>query len=154
MRARQPSSPGRWHDRGSGAVGDADDLLEHLAVVQPSNRKRLELPRDHTEVGGVLVALVGSLTPQDLSALRRLAQGAAAGYAIVTDPSAWMREDAAQRSEIHEQVRRTAAELRSNGWRVAVAGPADQIGPLWGGLLRPLRAAQAAASIPVQEPAP
>jgi uncharacterized protein (DUF58 family) len=147
-------SAGHWHDRGSGAVGDADDLLEHLAVVNPSNRKRLELPRDHTEVGGVLVALVGVLTPQDLSALRRLAQGAAAGYAIVADASAWMREDSTERADIHEQVRRSAAELRANGWRVAVAGPADQIGPLWGQLLSPLRAAQATAAIPVQESAP
>jgi uncharacterized protein (DUF58 family) len=147
-------SAGHWHDRGSGAVGDADDLLEHLAVVQPSNRTRLELPRDHTEVGGVLVALVGVLSLHDLSALRRLAQGAAAGYAMVADASAWMREDAAERGDIHEQVRRSAAELRAHGWRVAVAGPADQVGPLWGQLLRPLRAAQAAAAIPVQEPAP
>ena len=65
-----------------------------------------------------------------------------------------MREGSPDHGDIHEQVRRSAAELRANGWRVAVAGPADQIGPLWGALLRPLRAAQAAAAIPVQEPAP
>jgi uncharacterized protein (DUF58 family) len=147
-------SLGHWHDRGSGAVGDADDLLEHLAVIQPSRRGRLELPRDHSEVGGVLIALIGVLTPGDVSALRRLAQGAAAGYAVVADPSAWMREDTHERADIHEQVRRTAAGLRAHGWRVAVAGPADQIGPVWGQLLQPMRAVGPAGAVPAQEPAP
>jgi uncharacterized protein (DUF58 family) len=145
-------SAGHWHDRGSGAVGDADDLLEHLAVIHPSSRRRLELPPTHTEAGGVLIAMLGALTPTDVSALRRLAQGAAAGYAVVADPSAWIRQDSHERADLHDRVRRTAAELRAHGWRVAVAGPADQIGPLWGGLLRPLRSADVGA--PVQEPAP
>jgi hypothetical protein len=146
-------SAGHWHDRGSGAVGDADDLLEHLAVIQPSGRRRLELPPTHTERGGVLIAMLGVLTPTDVSALRRLAQGAAAGYAVVADPSAWVRQDSRERADIHDRVRRTAAELRAHGWRVAVAGPADQIAALWGGLLRPLRSADVAAA-PVQEPTP
>jgi uncharacterized protein (DUF58 family) len=147
---------GHWHDRGSGAVGDADDLLDHLAVIQPSRRHRLELPRDHDEVGGVLVALIGALAPIDLAALRRLAQGASAGYAIVADPSAWILDDSHERAELHAQVRRTAAELRANGWRLAVAGPTDRIGTVWGELLRPLRSATGGASTtpPVQRPAP
>ncbi len=132
-------SAGYWHDRGSGAVGDADDLLDHLAMVQPSRRRRLELPRHLDEVGGVLIALLGVLTPTDLTALRRLAQGASAGYAIVADPSGWMREESRERADVHEQVRRTAAELRAHGWRVAVAGPSDRIGPVWSELLRPVR---------------
>jgi uncharacterized protein (DUF58 family) len=148
-------SAGHWHDRGSGAVGDADDMLDHLAVVQPSRRRRLELPRHHDEVGGVLIALLGVLTPLDLTALRRLAQGASAGYAIVADPSGWMHEASAERDDIHERVRRTAAELRSNGWRVAVAGPNDRIGSIWSELLQPLRSATASTRAPagVEEPA-
>jgi hypothetical protein len=103
----------------------------------------------------VLIALLGVLTPTDVSALRRLAQGAAAGYAVVADPSAWIREESHERADIHQQVRRAAAELRAHGWRVAVAGPADQIGPLWGELLRPLRAADVGARrAPAQEPTP
>ena len=146
-------SAGHWHDRGSGAVGDVDDLLDHLAVVQPSHRQRLELPRQHDEVGGVLIALLGALATPDLTALRRLAQGASAGYAIVADPSAWMREDSRERAELDEQVRRTAAELRAHGWRVAVAGPGDRIGPLWQELLRPMRAAGTGPAVAVEGPA-
>lgn len=148
-------SAGHWHDRGSGAVGDADDLLDHLAVVQPSRRQRLELPLDHDEAAGVLIALLGVLTPQDVSALRRLAQGAAAGYAVVADPSAWIREDSHERADVHEQVRRTAAELRAHGWRVAVAGPTDRIGSVWSALLRPVRSAggDGVGGASVEEPA-
>jgi uncharacterized protein (DUF58 family) len=147
---------GHWHDRGSGAVGDADDLLDHLAVIRPSPRARLELPGDRDEVGGVLIALLGVLSPRDLAALRRLAQGASSGYAVVADPSAWLRPDAAEHADLHERVRRTAAELRAHGWRVAVAGPGDRIGPLWGELLRPLRAATdgEAPAPPAREPVP
>jgi uncharacterized protein (DUF58 family) len=128
-------SAGHWHERGSGAVGDADDLLDHLAVVQPSPRPRLELPRQHDDVGGVMIALLGVLSTHDLTALRRLAQGASAGYAIVADPSGWVREDIAEREEIHQQVRRTVAELRANGWHVAVGGPDDRVAGLWSQLL-------------------
>jgi uncharacterized protein (DUF58 family) len=145
---------GHWHDRGSGALGDVDDLLDHLAVIQPSRRSRLELPRQHDEVGGVLVALVGALAPLDVAALRRLAQGASAGYAIVADPSTWIREDSHERADLHEQVRRAAAELRANGWRVVVAGPTDRIGTRWAELLRPLRSAGGGdiAAASVEEP--
>jgi uncharacterized protein (DUF58 family) len=134
-------SAGHWHERGSGTVGDADDLLDHLAVVQPTARPRLELPRQHDDVGGVLIALLGVLSTHDLTALRRLAQGASAGYAIVADPSGWVREDTPDRAETQQQVRRTVAELRSNGWHVAVGGPDDRVGALWSQLLRPARSA-------------
>jgi uncharacterized protein (DUF58 family) len=144
---------GHWHDRGSGAVGDADDLLDHLAVIQPSRRSRLELPRDRDEVGGVLIALIGVLVPVDIAALRRLAQGASAGYAVVADPSAWVRGDTHEQTQLREQVRRNVAELRANGWRVAVAGPADQVGTLWAELLRPLRSGGGTAAS-VREPVP
>jgi uncharacterized protein (DUF58 family) len=144
---------GHWHDRGSGAVGDADDLLDHLAVIRPSRRARLELPSDRDEVGGVLIALLGALSTRDLAALRRLAQGASAGYAVMADPSAWLRHDAPEHAGLHDAVLRSAAELRAHGWRVAVAGPKDLIGPLWGELLRPLRASGDGAA-PVREPVP
>jgi len=146
---------GHWHERGSGAVGDADDLLDHLAVIQPSSRARLDLPRDRDEVGGVLIALIGVLTPLDVAALRRLAQGASAGYAIVADPSGWIRAESRERTELHDEVRRTAAELRANGWRVAVAGPADRVGTMWSELLQPVRqgASGASAAATLGEPA-
>ncbi|MGH3356576.1 MAG: DUF58 domain-containing protein [Nocardioidaceae bacterium] len=130
---------GHWHDRGSGAVGDTNDLLDHLAVIGPSRRARLELPRDRDEGGGVFVALIGVLTPDDVEALRRHAQGSDAGYALIADPSAWTRDGSPGREEIHEQVLRTAGELRANGWRVATAGPQHRVGTVWAELLRPMR---------------
>jgi len=130
---------GQFHDRGSGTVGDSDDLLDHLAVVTASDRRSLELPRSRDDRSGVIVALVGLLEETDLSAVRRLAQGAAAGYAVVIDVSAWMRPGAEDRSVVEDRIRRTVAELRSNGWRVAVAQPHARVAQLWTDLLTPLR---------------
>lgn len=130
---------GQFHDRGSGGTGDSDDLLDHLAVIAASDRRNLELPRSRDDRSGVIVSIVGLLEESDLSAVRRLAQGAAAGYAIVVDVSAWMRPGAAGRSEVQERIRLTAAELRANGWRVAVATPQDRVSMVWTDLMTPLR---------------
>jgi uncharacterized protein (DUF58 family) len=130
---------GQFHDRGTGAVGDSDDLLDYLAVVTPSERRRLELPRNRDERSGVIVTLVGLLEQADLAAVRRLAQGASAGYAVVIDVTGWMRPDAKDAVACRQRLERTVAELRANGWRVAVARPQDRVGTLWSQLLVPLR---------------
>jgi uncharacterized protein (DUF58 family) len=137
-----------WHERGSGAVGDVDDLLDHLAVVQPNAHTRLDLPRDHDDVGGVLVALLGVLGPMDVTALRRLAQGASSGYALIADPSGWLRVDSQERDDVHQQVLRSAAELRANGWRVAVAGPGDPVAAGWSELLHARPSVSTAGPVP------
>ena len=130
---------GQFHDRGSGTVGDSDDLLDHLAIIDASDRRSLELPRNRDDRSGVIVTIVGLLEQSDLSAVRRLAQGADAGYAIVIDVSGWTRPGSAERTEIQERIQRTVAELRANGWRVVVANPQDKIWALWTDLLTPMR---------------
>lgn len=134
-------STGHWHDRGSGAVGDTEDLLDQLAVIQPSGRRPLDLPATRDDHRGVVVAVVGVLDGGATASLRRMAQGAGAGYALVADASRWMRTEAPERARVADQVRRSVSELRGNGWRVAVAGPGDRVGPLWTQLQRPLRGA-------------
>ncbi|HET7328369.1 MAG TPA: DUF58 domain-containing protein [Nocardioidaceae bacterium] len=130
---------GQFHDRGSGAVGDSDDLLDRLAVIDTSSRRTLELPRSRDDRSGVIVAILGLLEASDLSAVRRLAQGAAAGYAIVIDVSGWAGAGSGERAAIQERVQRTVAELRANRWRVVVATPQDRVALLWSDLLTPLR---------------
>jgi uncharacterized protein (DUF58 family) len=130
---------GQFHDRGTGAVGDSDDLLDHLAVITASDRRKLELPRNRDDRSGVIVTLVGLLESTDLAAVRRLAQGAAAGYAIVIDVTAWMRPGAPDRVDCQERIRHAVAELRANGWRVAIARPQDRVGTLWSELITPVR---------------
>ncbi|MGH3384046.1 MAG: DUF58 domain-containing protein [Nocardioidaceae bacterium] len=130
---------GQWHDRGSGSVGDTEDLLDHLAVIEASDRESLELPRNREDRSGVIVAIVGLLQQRDLAAVRRLAQGSVAGYAIVVDITGWLRPGSPERADIEERMERTVAELRANGWRVALAEPQDRVATLWAQLLRPLR---------------
>lgn len=130
---------GQFHERGSGGTGDSDDLLDHLAVISASNRKNLELPRSRDDRSGVIVSVVGLLEESDLHAVRRLAQGAAAGYAIVMDVSGWMRPGVSDRPAVQDRITSAAAELRANGWRVVVAGPQDRISMLWSDLVSPLR---------------
>ncbi|MDP9444176.1 MAG: DUF58 domain-containing protein [Actinomycetota bacterium] len=129
-------SSGHWHDRGSGSVGDTEDLLDELAVVQPSDRQSLLLPPSRDDQRGVVVAVAGALDAAAVAALRRMAQGAGAGYALIADVSRWLPDDAPGHATVAEQVRRAVAELRGHGWRVAVAGPGDRIGPLWAQLQR------------------
>ncbi|MPZ62066.1 MAG: DUF58 domain-containing protein [Propionibacteriales bacterium] len=142
---------GHWHERGTGRVGDTDDLLEELAIIQASPRKTLDLPRTGDEMSGVIVALVGLLSPLDLEALRRLAQGAGAGYAIVADVAEWMRDTPYGQSESKAQTRRTVAELRTHGWQVAVATPQDRVGTLWAQLINPMRGGNRGLPPHVQE---
>ncbi len=128
---------GHWHDRGSGTVGDSEDLLDHLAVVEPSPRRELDLPLTRDDRNGVVVAIVGLLDDTDLASVRRLAQGASSGYGIVVDGSGWMTPDHPDTERAAERTARTVAELRAHGWHVVVARPQDRIPTLWGRLLTP-----------------
>jgi uncharacterized protein (DUF58 family) len=108
-------------------------LLETLAVVQPSTQKTLRgaTNRLSTAGEGLLVAVVGMLTPDEATALARMSQVAAGAIAVVLDSPSWT--GAAPKSYVTTAATLAAntAMLRGAGWRVIVASHGSSLAALW-----------------------
>jgi uncharacterized protein (DUF58 family) len=118
----------------AGASFDAN-VLDVLAVVAGSTSHTLQagmttVRRQGTE--GLLVAVVGSLSPDDAESLARMRSGAASvGIALVMDTDSWITQspEAAQASAAAHQ--QTCQLLALSGWRAIEVHRGDSIAALW-----------------------
>lgn len=121
--------------RESGPSADAEGLLlDALAVVGQSSTGQLShasinLPRDGSH--GVLIAVLGVLTPAEAEAMVRFRQRASSALAIVIDSPSWALGKERAPEEVAEQLSESLSMLRRGGWRVAVARAGEAIPQVW-----------------------
>lgn len=117
-----------WHDRGISGPAEVQLLLDSLAIVATRPGRELAGGTEQHSTG-LVVAVLGALTPTDLAGLSRIRAGATRAMAIVLDVAAWTRAGADQPPV--PSAREQAAALRNQGWAVVVAGPADKLPAVW-----------------------
>jgi hypothetical protein len=124
--------------RESGLSVEAEGLLlDMLAVVGQSSVGQLsQIPSLSVDGSpGLLVTVLGVLTPADAEALVRLRQGSRNALAIVTDAPSWAMQKERSPQQVAEQLSDSVRMLRHAGWKVAVA-TAGATGPaVWGELV-------------------
>lgn len=122
-----------WHDRSTHTWVQTGPLLDALAGVTPAPEHTLA-----DDVGtmsgesGLLVAVLGGLTPSDVARLRRLPGPARRTLCLLLDTESWQAGVAGP----SPQVRERAADLRGSGWGVSVVGPHDDLPRAWDRLAR------------------
>jgi uncharacterized protein (DUF58 family) len=142
----------------AGLAGESFDgaVLDALALVDASPGRTLStglgaIRRQGTE--GLIVAVVGSLLPDDAEGLARMRSGGAAtGIAVVLDTDSWLSSHQVPSSEPTPHDR-TCRLLWHSGWRTIEVRQGDSLAQLWsqagsrsGGEATPPLAAAAGAS--------
>jgi uncharacterized protein (DUF58 family) len=121
----------------AGLAGASFDgsVLDVLAVVTGSTARSLHaglstVRRHGTE--GLLVAIVGALSPDDAENLARIRSGSASvGVAFVLDTDTWITqspEAAAASADLHRQ---SCTLLEQSGWRTIEVQRGDSLAQLW-----------------------
>ncbi len=114
-----------WHAHGT-SDAESGPLLESLAVLRPSDRALIEtswLTSGDSRPGGLTVAVLGSLLPDDLPVLRRLQRASGTSAALVLDVERWAGAGAPSVPAV--------AELAAQGWRSVPVDPADPPARTW-----------------------
>lgn len=110
-------------------------VLDALALVSPSPGRTLStglgtVRRHGTE--GLLVAVVGSLTPDDADELARMRSGGAAtGIALVLDTDSWVAHPSAEPPPGITAHEKTCRLLEHSGWRTISVVRGDSLAELW-----------------------
>ncbi len=114
-----PNTP--WHFRE--AELNTGPLLETLAVVQSESRPHIETDwLAEPSHGGLIVAVVGHVAPEDVPILRRMQHHAGSAMALALDVDAWVG-GAGDGS--------AGPLLTRQGWRAAALGPRDRLDAVW-----------------------
>lgn len=120
---------------GLGGQGFDDALLDVLAVTTPSTGRRLHAGVEATRRGGgegLLVAIVGTLSPDDAERLARMRDGGrSTGVVFALNTTSWVTRTPTQLAETARQHELTTALLINAGWRVVTVERGDTIAPLW-----------------------
>jgi len=120
-------------------VGDVEGMiLDALAVVGPSDEQNLRPAAPALRRGGgdgLLVAVLGSLDAQELTALTRVRRGTTTAIGILVDVASWAARPGATRSATGISPRvaydNSALLMRRSGWRVLTPGVTDSLAALW-----------------------
>ena len=119
------------HDA-SGVGGDFEgSLLDALAVMTPSSNTSCRDAAATLRRGGgdgLLVAVLGSLDPEEVRLLGRLRHGSTVAVAVLLDTVTW--SPTGLRSTGNDFVG-TARLLRASGWRVLEAQAGNTLSELW-----------------------
>lgn len=116
------SSSHGWHQGARGAA--LSTHLERLALLQPSPSTQLATGWvDDSQHGGMILAVLGRLTPRDLEVLAGFAAAGDSAYAVMLDVDAW------------ESGRPTpapaTASLRRHGWKASTLTPEGPLAAAW-----------------------
>ena len=124
---------------------DADQLLDRLAVLQPSRSPDLSTAAEHlgrAGADGPVVALLGAVGTDDAARLVRARSGPGADLAVLVDVGGYGGHGTRGRRSSTEAARtlltRQQAEvgtlLRDAGWRVTVARAGQPVEDVWAAL--------------------
>ncbi len=120
------------HDPGRVDTDVEGALLDTLAIVDGSDNDGLRDAAASLRRGGdgLLVAVIGSLDPEEARALARLRHGTAAAVAIALDTATWSGSvGRGRRTDVDYEG--SVALLRASGWRVIRARAGDSLPDLW-----------------------
>ena len=122
--------PSTWSNPHSGEA--AGELLERMAVVQPSDDAALEagialLKRNGGD--GVVVAVLGDINQETAQQLAHLGHDGMPGVIILIRTEEW--STATVRTSRGKERQQTASILRNAGWVVAEAGSGQTITDVW-----------------------
>jgi uncharacterized protein (DUF58 family) len=117
------------------AEGSGDGvLLDHLAEVRLSQRvdtaTLVERVRQRSD-GGLIIALLGSLSSTEAEVLARLRGNGATCIAFLLDSSGWVNLPARARTEAEQHHAGAALTLVQSGWRVVGVAHGSQLAMLW-----------------------
>jgi hypothetical protein len=126
----ESAGPGvSWHDRGISGPAEVRILLESLAIIQTRPYGDIVAGGEH-HTSGMVVAVLGAVTPTDIAGLSRLRAGSTRALAILLDVASWSRGAQPAESDdghVHDQ----AMALTNQGWSVVVAQPTDRLSTVW-----------------------
>ncbi len=109
-------------------------LLDALAVVDTSANETLRDAGASLRRGGgdgLLVAVLGSVDPEEARLLARLRQGSTAAIAVLLETAEWAAPSARSRLASHASFEGSVALMRASGWRVIRVRPGDSLPDLW-----------------------
>ena len=117
-----------WHEHGARAAESAP-ILESLAVLNATDSADIDT-RWLSEAGhsGLLVAVLGSISERDTTALTRMRHSAGSAMAVALDVDGWAT--GSDRPSTLSTAQNTAW-LGANGWRAVSAGPEDPLPSVW-----------------------
>jgi uncharacterized protein (DUF58 family) len=121
---------------------DADQLLDRLAVLQPSRRPDLAVAAEHLSRAGTdgpVVALLGAVGTDDAARLAHARSGPGADLAVLVDVGGYgatggrsrRSSTEAARTLLTRQQDEVVTLLRDAGWRVAVARAGQPVEDVW-----------------------
>jgi len=115
------------------ATGDGV-LLDHLADVRLTQRadiaKLVEMVRRRSD-GGLVIALLGTLTAAEAEILAGLRGNGATCVAFLVDSSTWLNLPPAVREDANREHAAAALALLHSGWRVVGVSHGDRLAALW-----------------------
>lgn len=118
-------------------VGDVEGMvLDALSVVTPSKNETLREAAPALRRGGgdgLLVAILGRLEAEELTALTRLRHGTTTAIGVLVDVASWGTRAPAARASQTPRVayENSAMLLRRSGWRVLTPGATDTLPAIW-----------------------
>lgn len=135
-----------WHDRSTHTWVQTGPLLDALAGVTPTPEHTLsdDLGAMSGE-SGLLLAVLGGLSPADMARLRRLPGPTRRTLCLLLDVESWQTGHPGP----SPQARERAAALRGCGWIVSVVGPHDDLPSAWDRLGRSQPADTGRPRVPV-----
>jgi uncharacterized protein (DUF58 family) len=117
----------------SGLDGDVEGaLLDALAVITPSRNDSCRDAAAALRRGGgdgLLVAVLGSIDPEEVRLFARLRHGSTVAVAVLLDTGTWTGPGI--RGVARYDYEGSAAVLRASGWRVIQARAGDRLADLW-----------------------
>ncbi|MDX6286756.1 MAG: hypothetical protein QOG53_2241 [Frankiales bacterium] len=136
--------------RGVGGVSDVGggpfegQFLDALATVRTSRTPHLETSAAAMRRGGegVVVAVLGSLTPEDGDVLTRLRTGSRAGIAVLIHSASWIGMSERERRQATDAFTASRELLTRGGWRVLTIDHRTTLASVW-----PLAAMDQASAI-------
>jgi uncharacterized protein (DUF58 family) len=115
------------------ATGDGV-LLDHLADVRLSRRSDIatlvEMVRRRSD-GGLVIALLGTLTAAEAELLAGLRGNGATCVAFLVDSGTWLHLPPDVRAETDREHAAAALALLHSGWRVVGVSHGDKLAALW-----------------------
>ncbi|GHJ44969.1 membrane protein [Catellatospora sp. TT07R-123] len=115
------------------ATGDGL-LLDHLAEVKTSQRGDVSSLVDQVRRradGGLIIAVLGLLTPGEARLLAALRTSGTTCVALFMDTNTWLNLPAATREAAEREHATAALALLQSGWRVLRVKHGDQLPSLW-----------------------
>jgi len=125
------ASQNPWHEHGAAST-ESGPLLEALAVLDTAHRPAIDgswLTDAHQT--GLLVAVLGSLSPHDRGILTRMRHASGTALGVVLDVDGWTAGPVPSAPPAPSTAGGTAAMLVSQGWRAVPAGPRDPLAQVW-----------------------